>query len=84
MNGLVKFVVGGAVGTAIGLVVASLSAPKSGPEFQDDLRHRLAASKVAGDEAERQAKANLEHRFRSQVGDQTAFTGASKSGGVTL
>lgn len=84
MNGLLKFVVGGAVGTAIGLVVASLSAPKNGAEFQDDVRQRLADSKAAGAEAERQAKANLELRFRNQVGDSTAFTGTPKPGGTTL
>ena len=50
MNGLLKFVVGGAVGTAVGLVVASLAAPKKGTEFQADVRQRLADSMAAGDE----------------------------------
>lgn len=84
MNGLVKFVVGGAIGTAIGLVVASLAAPKNGAEFQEDVRQRLADSKAAGAEAERQMIANLQHRFRTQVGDKEAFTGTPKSGGTTL
>lgn len=84
MNGLLKFVVGGAVGTAIGLVVASLSAPKTGAEFQEDVRQRLADSKAAGAEAERQAKASLQHRFRHQVGDHTAFTATPESAGTSL
>jgi gas vesicle protein len=81
MNGLVKFVVGGAVGTAVGLVVASLSAPKKGTEFQADLKQRIAESKAAGDAAEQQTIANLEHRFRGQVGDPRAFTGTSQPSG---
>ncbi len=84
MNGFLKFVVGGAVGTAIGLVVASLAAPKNGEELQADVRQRLADTKAAGDEAERQAVANLEHRFRSQVGDAQAFTGNAQPEGSAL
>lgn len=83
MNGFVKFVIGGAVGTAVGLVVASLAAPKKGTDFQDDVRQRLADSKAAGAEAERQAISSLENRFRSQVGDSQAFTGKpNPEGGV--
>ncbi len=84
MNGLLKFVVGGAVGTAVGLVVASLAAPKKGTEFQADVRQRLADSMAAGDEAERQAKAQLEHRFRTHVGDSQAFTGSASPKGSAL
>ncbi|HYJ13630.1 MAG TPA: YtxH domain-containing protein [Thermomicrobiales bacterium] len=79
-----KFVVGGAIGTAIGLVVASLAAPKNGAEFQDDVRRRLADSKAAGAEAERQTIANLEQRFRNQVGDYDALKGTPAPEGTTL
>jgi gas vesicle protein len=81
VNGLLKFVVGGAVGTAIGLVVASLAAPKKGDEFQDDVRQRLADSKAAGAVAEQQAIASMENRFRGQVGNPHAFTGTPRVGG---
>ena len=84
MNGFLKFVVGGAVGTAIGLVVASLSAPKKGEDFQEDLRQRLADSKAAGAEAERQTIASLEQRYRATVGDHDALKDAPNFGGTSL
>jgi gas vesicle protein len=73
-GGLVKFVVGGAAGTAVGLAVGSLLAPKKGSEFQSDVHSRIAESKVAGEEAERQTIEQLQQRFRQQVGDSKAFT----------
>ena len=74
VDGLVKFIVGGATGTAVGLAVGSLMAPKRGREFQADVQSRIAESKVAGQEAERQTIEQLQQRFRQQVGDTTAFT----------
>lgn len=83
MGGLLKFVVGGAVGTAFGLVIASLTAPKKGSEFQSDVHQRLADTKAAGEEAERQTIASLEHKFRQTVGDHQALRdGAKPAGGI--
>jgi len=79
-DGLIKFVVGGAVGTAIGLAAGSLLAPQRGSEFQSDVQQRLADTKAAGDEAERQAVADLQERYRRRTGDAKAFTGAYGKG----
>jgi len=78
MDGLLKFVVGGAVGTAFGLVVASLAAPKKGSEFRSDVHQRLADTKAAGDDAERQTIAAMERKYRQLVGDSQALTGKAK------
>jgi len=82
MNGLLKFLVGGAAGTAVGLAVASLMAPQKGSELQASARQRLADAKDAGDEAERQTEAAIQDRFRQRVGDPGAFrASAGRSGG---
>jgi gas vesicle protein len=74
IGGLFKFMLGGAAGTAVGLAVGSLMAPKKGSEFQADVQSRIAETKVAGEEAERQTIEQLQQRFRQQVGDPKAFT----------
>jgi gas vesicle protein len=76
-DGLLKFMIGGAAGTAIGLAVGSLLAPQKGTDFQDAAHQRLAAAKVAGEEAERETELAMRDRFRQRVGDPTAFAPAA-------
>ncbi|HYI25973.1 MAG TPA: YtxH domain-containing protein [Thermomicrobiales bacterium] len=80
MQGLVKFLVGGAAGTAVGLVVGSLLAPQRGDEFQAEARRRMDAARRAGDEAERETEAVLRERFRQRVSDPTALTPSTVNG----
>lgn len=77
MLGLVKFLAGGATGAAIGLVVGSLLAPQKGEELQAEARRRVDAARAAGDDAEHQAVAALQERFRQRVNDPSAFAPAS-------
>ncbi len=81
-GGLLKFMVGGAAGTAVGLAVGSLLAPKKGSDFQADVQSRIAESKVAGEEAERQTVEQLQQRFRQQVGDPKALTARDTAPGT--
>jgi gas vesicle protein len=80
MQGLLKFLVGGAAGTAVGLVVGSLLAPQRGEELQAVARQRVEDAKRAGDEAERETEAELRERFRQKVNDPVALSGASTNG----
>ncbi len=80
MQGLLKFLAGGAAGTAVGLVVGSLLAPQRGEDLQATARQRVADAKQAGDEAERETEAVLRDRFRQKVNDPTALTSASTNG----
>jgi gas vesicle protein len=73
MQGLLKFLAGGAAGTAVGLVMGSLLAPQRGEDFQSAARQRVADAKRAGDEAERETEAVLRERFRQTVKDPTAL-----------
>jgi gas vesicle protein len=77
MQGLLKFLVGGAAGTAVGLVVGSLLAPQRGEDFQSAARQRVEDAKRAGDEAERETGAVLRERFRQTVNDPKAFASSN-------
>ena len=77
IDGLLKFIVGGAAGTAIGLAVGSLLAPQKGTEFQTATHQRISDAKTAGDQAEMITEQAMRERFRQRVGDPTAFTPAS-------
>ena len=80
MQGLVKFLVGGAAGTAVGLVVGSFLAPQRGEELQAEAKRRVDDAKRAGDEAERATEEILRQRFRERVNDPRAFTTVSTEG----
>ncbi len=77
MQGLLKFLVGGAAGTAVGLVMGSLLAPQRGEDFQSATRQRVQDAKRAGDEAERETEALLHERFRQKVNDSKAFASSN-------
>ena len=79
LDGLLKFIAGGATGTAIGLVVGSLLAPQKGSELQAATQQRIADAKAAGEAAERESALAMQERFRQRVGDPTAFTPASST-----
>jgi gas vesicle protein len=81
IDGLLKFIVGGAAGTAVGLAVASLLAPQKGEDLQAAAHQRIADAKAAGDEAERQTEAAIKDRFRQRVGDPDAFAVDAGAGG---
>ena len=83
MQGLVKFLAGGAAGAVVGLVVGSLLAPQKGEELQAEARRRLVAAREAGDEAERQTVDALQERYRQRVKDPAAFTPASAAANRT-
>jgi hypothetical protein len=69
-----KFGLGGAVGTGIGLVIGSLLAPQKGEELQQASRDLIGEAKRAGAEAQARTEAELQQRFRKQVGDSSALT----------
>ena len=74
IEGVIKFIAGGAAGAAVGMVVGSLLAPQKGSELQAETHQRLSDARTAGAEAERQTELAMQDRFRQRVGDPTAFT----------
>jgi gas vesicle protein len=73
LTGLLKFTAGSILGAVVGAGVASLLAPQSGDELKSKIEQRIAAAKLARDEAERLAEEELKAEFRRMVDDDTAF-----------
>lgn len=73
-----KFGLGGAFGAALGAGVASLFAPQKGEELQKASRAIIEEAKADGATAQAATEAALTERFRQQVNDKDALTGAQK------
>jgi gas vesicle protein len=71
------FGIGGIVGSGIGAAVASFLAPQSGQQLQQSVTDLIGEAKVAGEQAQAETEARLKQRFREQVNDPAAFTGAN-------
>jgi gas vesicle protein len=73
-----KFSIGGALGAAIGAGVAALTAPKRGEEFRQESLALVQEVKSQGEAAKLAKEQEMMNRFRSQVHDDSAFTGQDR------
>lgn len=75
---ILKFGLGGAFGAAMGAGIASLFAPQKGQDLQKTSRAFVEEARTEGASAQAATETALTERFRQQVKDQNALTGAQK------
>jgi gas vesicle protein len=71
-----KFSLGGVLGAGLGVVGGLFLAPGSGAETQRKVRERIRAAKVAGVEAQASKERELIDRYRNEINDRQALSGA--------